>query len=42
MREGRIVADDTPRALRAATGTDDLEDAFLRLIGPGDHADRTR
>lgn len=32
MREGRIVADDSPDALRAATGTDDLEEAFLRLI----------
>jgi ABC-2 type transport system ATP-binding protein len=32
MRDGRIVADDTPAALRAATGVDDLEEAFLRLI----------
>ncbi|MDQ2707049.1 MAG: ABC transporter ATP-binding protein [Actinomycetota bacterium] len=32
MREGRIVADDTPTALRAATGTEDLEEAFLRVI----------
>jgi ABC-2 type transport system ATP-binding protein len=32
MREGRILADDTPAALRARTGTQDLEDAFLRLI----------
>ncbi|WP_035857037.1 ABC transporter ATP-binding protein [Cryptosporangium arvum] len=32
MREGRLVADDTPDALRAETGTDDLEEAFLRLI----------
>ncbi|GAA0219830.1 ABC transporter ATP-binding protein [Cryptosporangium japonicum] len=32
MREGRLVADDTPAALRAETGTDDLEEAFLRLI----------
>jgi ABC-2 type transport system ATP-binding protein len=32
MREGQILADDTPDALRARTGTQDLEDAFLRLI----------
>ena len=32
IREGRLIADDTPDAIRAATGTDDLEDAFLHLI----------
>ena len=32
MREGEILADDTPDALRARTGTQDLEAAFLRLI----------
>ena len=32
IREGRLIADDTPAALRAAAGTDDLEEAFLRLI----------
>jgi ABC-2 type transport system ATP-binding protein len=32
MREGRLIADDTPDAVRAATGTPDLEEAFLRLI----------
>ena len=32
MRDGRLIADDTPDALRAATGTVDLEEAFLRLI----------
>jgi ABC-2 type transport system ATP-binding protein len=32
MREGLILADDTPDALRASTGTQDLEDAFLRVI----------
>jgi len=32
MRDGRLVADDTPDALRAFTGTGDLEEAFLRLI----------
>ena len=32
MREGRLVADDTPDGLRAMTGTVDPEQAFLRLI----------
>jgi len=32
IREGRLIADDTPGAVRAAAGTDDLEEAFLRLI----------
>ncbi|MEV4755563.1 ABC transporter ATP-binding protein [Micromonospora sp. NPDC049559] len=32
IREGRLIADDTPAAVRAAAGTDDLEQAFLRLI----------
>ncbi len=32
IREGRLIADDTPAAIRAAAGTDDLEDAFLHLI----------
>jgi ABC-2 type transport system ATP-binding protein len=32
MRDGRILADDTPDALRARTDTIDLEQAFLRLV----------
>ncbi|GAA2467147.1 ABC transporter ATP-binding protein [Winogradskya humida] len=32
IREGRLVADDPPAAIRAAAGTDDLEQAFLTLI----------
>jgi ABC-2 type transport system ATP-binding protein len=32
MRDGRIVADETPAALRATTGTNDLEEAFLRVL----------
>src|SRR5690606_32769816 len=32
IREGRLVADNTPTAISAAAGTDDLEEAFLRLI----------
>jgi ABC-2 type transport system ATP-binding protein len=31
MREGRIVATDTPSGLRARTGEEDLEEAFLVL-----------
>lgn len=33
MREGQILADETPDGLLAATGTEDTEDAFLTLIG---------
>ena len=32
LREGRLVADDTPDGLRARTGTPDLDEAFLRLV----------
>ncbi len=32
LREGQLLADDTPKGLRAATVTDDIEDAFLVLI----------
>ena len=32
IRDGRLIADDTPTAVRAAAGTDDLDEAFLRLI----------
>ena len=28
---GRVVADDTPAGLRADAGTDDLDEAFLRI-----------
>ena len=31
VREGRIVADDTPAVIRSDTGEDDLEQAFLQL-----------
>ncbi|MTB88394.1 ABC transporter ATP-binding protein [Aeromicrobium senzhongii] len=31
MRQGRIIAHDTPDGLRAATGTTDIESAFLAL-----------
>jgi ABC-2 type transport system ATP-binding protein len=32
LREGRLVAACTPTELRARAGTDDLEEAFLRLV----------
>jgi ABC-2 type transport system ATP-binding protein len=32
IREGRFIADDTPAAVRGAAGTDDMDEAFLRLI----------
>ncbi|WP_329026562.1 MULTISPECIES: ABC transporter ATP-binding protein [unclassified Streptomyces] len=32
MREGEILADDTPDALRTAAGTDTVEEAFLHLV----------
>lgn len=36
IREGRLIANDTPAAVRAATGVDDLEEAFLRMIQAGE------
>ena len=38
MREGRIIADDTPDAIRAATGSPDIEQAFLRIVEQGSPA----
>jgi ABC-2 type transport system ATP-binding protein len=32
IRDGQLLADDTPDALRTTTGTDDLEQAFLHLV----------
>ncbi|MFL6062071.1 MAG: ABC transporter ATP-binding protein [Marmoricola sp.] len=32
MREGRLIADDTPAALLAATGAADVEGAFLAIV----------
>lgn len=32
MRDGRIIADDTPDALRSSTATADIESAFLALV----------
>ncbi|MEV6692929.1 ABC transporter ATP-binding protein [Micromonospora sp. NPDC051196] len=36
IRDGRLIADDTPDAVRAAAGVDDLDEAFLRLIRAGE------
>ncbi|MEU6021449.1 ABC transporter ATP-binding protein [Micromonospora sp. NPDC048871] len=36
IRAGRLIADDTPDAVRAAAGVDDLDEAFLRLIRAGE------
>jgi len=33
MREGRILASDTPAALLERTGAHDIEEAFLTLVG---------
>jgi ABC-2 type transport system ATP-binding protein len=38
LREGRILAVDTPAGLRERTGADDLDDAFLRLVETEAHA----
>jgi len=38
LRDGLLVADDTPAQILGRTGADDLEDAFLRLITSGDAA----
>jgi ABC-2 type transport system ATP-binding protein len=32
IRDGALIGDDTPAAIRELAGTDDLEEAFLRLI----------
>jgi len=32
IRDGQLIADDTPAGVRASAGTEDLEDAFLRII----------
>lgn len=32
IRDGSVIADDTPAAVKAAAGTDDLDEAFLALV----------
>ncbi|OKI07223.1 multidrug ABC transporter ATP-binding protein [Streptomyces sp. CB02923] len=39
MREGRILAEDTPDALRARTRTDTVEEAFLHLVDEAEAAE---
>jgi len=43
IRDGRLIADDTPDAVRRAAGTSDLETAFLRMVVAGDgHGPQTK
>ncbi|GGY04334.1 multidrug ABC transporter ATP-binding protein [Streptomyces anandii JCM 4720] len=42
MREGEILADDTPDALRTRTGADTVEAAFLHLVDEAVAAGRTK
>ena len=42
MREGRLLADDTPDALRTRTGADTVEQAFLHLVDEAEAAARTK
>ena len=32
LRDGKLLAQDTPAAIRAQTGADQLDEAFLRLV----------
>ncbi|RRR71728.1 ABC transporter ATP-binding protein, partial [Streptomyces sp. RP5T] len=42
MREGEILADDTPEALRTRTHSDTVEEAFLHLVDQAAEASRTK
>ncbi|SOR80001.1 putative ABC transporter ATP-binding protein YbhF [Streptomyces chartreusis NRRL 3882] len=42
MREGELLADDTPEALRTRTGADTVEEAFLHLVDEAEAAADTR
>ncbi|MET9683192.1 ABC transporter ATP-binding protein [Streptomyces coeruleorubidus] len=42
MREGELLADDTPQALRAHTGAETVEEAFLHLVDEAKAAARTK
>ncbi|MGY4983346.1 ABC transporter ATP-binding protein [Streptomyces sp. 900105755] len=42
MREGEILADDTPEALRTRTGSDTVESAFLHLVDEAAANSRTK
>ncbi len=39
MREGRIIADDTPQRIREQTRADDIESAFLAIVDTDIHTD---
>ncbi|HEU5110845.1 MAG TPA: ABC transporter ATP-binding protein [Micromonosporaceae bacterium] len=39
IREGRLIADDTPAGITGAAGTDDMDEAFLRLIRDRERAE---
>lgn len=40
LRDGRLLADDTPADLRTRTGAATVEDAFLHLVDQADQADQ--
>ncbi|HEY8472776.1 MAG TPA: ABC transporter ATP-binding protein [Natronosporangium sp.] len=40
IRDGELIADDTPAAVKAAAGTDDLDLAFLTLVRDREGANR--
>ncbi|MFI6858232.1 ABC transporter ATP-binding protein [Streptomyces sp. NPDC050416] len=42
MREGELLADDIPEALRTRTGADTVEEAFLHLVDEAKAAARTK
>ncbi|CAL9531538.1 ATP-binding cassette domain-containing protein [Streptomyces sp. enrichment culture] len=42
MREGEVLADDTPDALRTRTGAETVEEAFLHLVDEAKAAARTK
>lgn len=42
MREGELLADDTPAALRTRTGAATVEEAFLHLVDEAKAAARTK
>jgi ABC-2 type transport system ATP-binding protein len=42
MREGELLAADTPDALRTRTGAQTVEDAFLHLVDEAKTAARTK
>jgi ABC-2 type transport system ATP-binding protein len=41
MRDGEILADDTPDALRTRTGSATVEEAFLHLVDAASAAEKS-